>query len=74
MRIVFTVVDPVGTAIPVDVEVAAPPGTPLAAVRDRLLRAVGRHGGRLFTREGALSDDARLGEPPLLDGAVLTVD
>ncbi|MEO7979803.1 MAG: FHA domain-containing protein [Sporichthyaceae bacterium] len=41
-----------GTARPVDVEVAAPPGTPVAEVRDRLLKAVGRHDGRLFTREG----------------------
>ena len=74
MRLVLTVVDPTGSATPVEVEVAAAPGTPFGEVRDGLLGAVGRHEGRLFCGDSALADDAALGEPPLLHGAVLTVD
>ena len=43
-------------------------------VRDGLLGAVGRHDGLLYAGERQLSDDDALGEPPLLEGAVLTVD
>ena len=74
MRLLLTVVDPKGSALPVDLAVDAPPGTPLAAVRDGLLGAVGRHDGLLYAGECQLSDEDRLGEPPLLEGAVLTVD
>jgi hypothetical protein len=45
MRLLLTVVDPRGSALPVDIAVDAPPGTPLGTVRDGLLRAVGRHDG-----------------------------
>ena len=51
MRLLFTVVDPRGSAVPFDVAVEAPPGTPLAAVRDGLLGAVGRHDGLLYAGE-----------------------
>jgi S-DNA-T family DNA segregation ATPase FtsK/SpoIIIE len=74
MRLVLTVVDPAGSATSVEVEVAAAPGTPLGDVRDRVLGAVGRRDGQLFCGDTVLSDDAALGEPPLLQGAVLTVD
>ncbi len=74
MRLVLTVVDPVGTSTPAAVEVCAAPGTPLSELRDRLLGAVGRTDGRLFAGTHQLPDDATLGVPPLLDGAVLTVD
>jgi S-DNA-T family DNA segregation ATPase FtsK/SpoIIIE len=74
MRRVLTVVDPAGSATPVEVEVAGAPGTPLGDVRDRVLGAVGRRDGQLFCGDSVLSDDAALGEPPLLQGAVLTVD
>ncbi len=74
MRLVLTVVDPLGSAAPVAVEVDAAPGSPVSAVRRELLGAVGRRDGRLFTAAGELPDDASLGEPPLLDGAVVTVD
>jgi S-DNA-T family DNA segregation ATPase FtsK/SpoIIIE len=74
MRLLLTVVDPRGSALPVDVAVDAPPGTPLATVHDGLLGAVGRHDGLLYAGERQLTGDDALGEPPLLDGAVLTVD
>jgi S-DNA-T family DNA segregation ATPase FtsK/SpoIIIE len=74
MRLLFTVVDPQGSALPVDVAVEAPPGTLLATVRGDLLGAVGRHDGLLYAGARQLSNDDSLGEPPLLQGAVLTVD
>ncbi len=74
MRLTVTLVDPSGSGPSADVEVCAAPGAPLAEVRPGLLQAVGRDGGHLFCRGERLDDDAPLGEPPLLDGAVLTVD
>ena len=74
MRVLFTVVDPRGSASPVDVAVETPPRTALATIRAGLLGAVGRHEGVLYAGERRLSDDDVLGDPPLLEGAVLTVD
>src|SRR4051794_39994854 len=74
MRLVLTLVDPAGSAAPVEVEVSAAPGTSLGEVHARLLGAVGRRDGRLFCGDTAVADDAALGQPPLLHGAVLTVD
>ena len=74
MRLQLTVVDPFGTATPASVEVTAVPGTPLGAVRPALLHAVGRRTGELFAGDHRLDDASPVGEPPLLDGAVLTVD
>ena len=74
MRQLFTVVDPLGSAEAVEVAVDAPPGTRLTAVRHGLLGAVGRTDGLLYAGQRQLSDDDALGEPPLLEGAVLAVD
>ena len=70
----LTLVDPLGSAMPVDVVVSAPAGTPLSAVRADLLRTVGRQDGRLWCADRLLDVDAPLGTPPLVDGAILTVD
>ncbi|WP_206342180.1 FHA domain-containing protein, partial [Streptomyces ureilyticus] len=78
MQIRLTVVDPLGThpegrAASCDVLVTAPAGTALAAVASGLASAVGGEGpGVLYA--GAERLDAQrctLGEPPLIDGAVL---
>lgn len=78
MQIRLTVVDPLGTrpegrAASCDVLVTAPAGTALAAVSSGLASAVGGEGpGVLYA--GAERLDAQrctLGEPPLIDGAVL---
>lgn len=78
MQIRLTVVDPLGTrpegrAVSCDVLVTAPAGTALAAVASGLASAVGGEGpGVLYA--GAERLDAQrctLGEPPLIDGAVL---
>ncbi len=74
MHLQLTVVDPFGTATPASVELTAAPGTPLGAVREAVLHAVGRRTGELFAGDLRLDDASPLGEPPLLDGAVLTVD
>ncbi|TPQ20200.1 FHA domain-containing protein [Streptomyces sporangiiformans] len=80
MQIRLTVVDPLGTrsegrAASCDVLVTAPAGTALAAVASGLVSAIGGEGpGVLFA--GAERLDAQrctLGEPPLIDGAVLSV-
>ncbi|MFE9649712.1 FHA domain-containing protein [Streptomyces sp. NPDC006365] len=78
MQIRLTVVDPLGTrpegrAASCDVLVTAPAGTALAVVASGLASAVGGEGpGVLYA--GAERLDAQrctLGEPPLIDGAVL---
>ncbi|GAB2975424.1 hypothetical protein GCM10023080_045100 [Streptomyces pseudoechinosporeus] len=78
MQIRLTVVDPLGTrpegrAASCDVLVTAPAGTALAAVSSGLASAIGGEGpGVLYA--GAERLDAQrctLGEPPLIDGAVL---
>ncbi|MCX4908267.1 FHA domain-containing protein [Streptomyces sp. NBC_00878] len=80
MQIRLTVVDPLGTRpegrpASCDVLVTAPAGTALAAVASGLASAVGGEGaGVLFA--GAERLDAQrctLGEPPLMDGAVLSL-
>ena len=78
MRLLLTVVDPQGSALPVDVAVDAPPGTPLATVRDGLtaiqplchprpypLRHVlpeRQDGFRLFLDDGRVDIDSNLVE------------
>ena len=70
----MTVVDPSGSGAAADVAVNAEPGTGLGAVMRELLGAVGRSTGELWCGAEALSVDSLLGVPPLLHGAVLTVD
>ncbi|HWH27459.1 MAG TPA: FtsK/SpoIIIE domain-containing protein [Mycobacteriales bacterium] len=59
-----------------DVVVTAPAGTRLADVHDRLVELVlpAAHGGRLAAGGCPVPPHAVLGEPPLVEGAVLVVD
>ena len=74
MQLRLTVIDPTSPDASLDVVVDADPGTVLTEVRGGLLRAVGRNDGQLYCADDPLGDDAELGLPPLLDGAVLTFD
>ncbi|KUL30082.1 FHA domain-containing protein [Streptomyces regalis] len=83
MQIRLTVVDPLappaparGRAASCDVLVTAPAGTALAAVASALASAVSGGDGPVVLYAGAERlDDRRstLGEPPLIDGAVLSL-
>jgi len=77
MHLRFTVVDPAGPAGGVDCHVDAAEGTVLGEVRPQLQRAAGieaARDGRLFCGIERLDEQTTLGVPPLVDGAVLTVD
>lgn len=74
MLITITLIDPLGDGAAVDAEVSAAAGTPLSEVSPALLRAVGRRDGALFCGAQQLDQAAPLGVPPLVEGAVLTVD
>ncbi|HEU4912346.1 MAG TPA: FtsK/SpoIIIE domain-containing protein, partial [Actinomycetes bacterium] len=74
MRLILTVVDPPGSASPVDVEVSAAARTPLSDLRAFLLESVGRRDGTLFCGGRMLAPDHAVGHPPLVDGAVVCVD
>jgi S-DNA-T family DNA segregation ATPase FtsK/SpoIIIE len=72
----LTVVDPRARTVSgarADVTVRAPSGTPMGALREQLLAAVGVPDGDLYVGAAQLPDDAPVGEPPLLHAAVLTV-
>ncbi|MFD5588513.1 FHA domain-containing protein [Streptomyces sp. NPDC127063] len=83
MQIRLTVVDPLappsgarGRAASCDVLVTAPAGTALAAVASGLAQAVQAGDGPVVVYAGAERLDAQratLGEPPLTDGAVLSL-
>ncbi|MEU5701692.1 FHA domain-containing protein [Streptomyces aurantiacus] len=80
MQIRLTVVDPLGTRpdgrpASCDVLVTAPAGTALAAVASGLASAVGGEGPGVLYAEAERLDAQRctLGEPPLMDGAVLSL-
>ncbi|WP_217212073.1 FHA domain-containing protein [Streptomyces sp. AC550_RSS872] len=83
MQIRLTVVDPLAPSAPArgraascDVLVTAPAGTALAAVASALASAVSAGDGTIVLYAGAERlDDRRstLGEPPLIDGAVLSL-
>ncbi|MFC9510325.1 FtsK/SpoIIIE domain-containing protein [Streptomyces sp. NPDC057002] len=85
MQIRLTVVDPLGPSVPAqgraprsDVLVTAPAGTALAAVSSALAQVVsgGDGSGTVVLYAGEQRLDAQrctLGEPPLTDGAVLSV-
>ncbi|WP_239158314.1 FHA domain-containing protein, partial [Streptomyces sp. SID13726] len=83
MQIRLTVVDPLGPpdrargrAASCDVLVTAPVGTALSAVASALASAVsGNDGPVVLYADGERLDDRRatLGEPPLIDGAVLSL-
>jgi S-DNA-T family DNA segregation ATPase FtsK/SpoIIIE len=72
--ITVTLVDPLGDAEAVDAEVSAAAGAALSEVGPALLRAVGRRDGTFYCGARHLDPDAVLGIPPLVEGAVLTVD
>ena len=73
MDLVLTVLAPGDAGVPADVLVSAEPGTRLGQLRADLLVAVGRREGAIHCQGRALADDAVLGQPPLLHGALLTV-
>ncbi|MFE9765778.1 FHA domain-containing protein [Streptomyces sp. NPDC005808] len=83
MQIRLTVVDPLGPpseprgrAAACDVLVTAPAGTALAAVASGLASAVGASDSQVVLYAGAERLDAQrctVGEPPLTDGAVLSL-
>ncbi|WP_210580250.1 FHA domain-containing protein [Streptomyces sp. GESEQ-4] len=81
MQIRLTVVDPLGAPAPgraasCDVLITAPAGTALSAVASALASAVSGSDGPAVLFAGAERlDDRRstLGEPPLIDGAVLSL-
>ncbi|MFD9332745.1 FHA domain-containing protein [Streptomyces sp. NPDC060065] len=83
MQIRLTVIDPLGTppeprgrAAVCDVLVTAPAGTALAAVASGLASAVGGSDSQVVLYAGAERLDAQrctVGEPPLTDGAVLSL-
>ncbi|PSM43624.1 hypothetical protein C6Y14_08280 [Streptomyces dioscori] len=80
MQIRLTVVDPLGTRpdgrpASCDVLVTAPAGTALAAVASGLASAVGGEGPGVLYADAERLDAQRctLGEPPLMDGAVLSL-
>ncbi|MDP9395302.1 MAG: FHA domain-containing protein, partial [Actinomycetota bacterium] len=59
--------------MPRDVEVSAEAGTLLDDVAVALRAAAGQESAPLYAGQTPLGASARLGDPPLLDGAVLTV-
>ena len=71
MEFVLTVVDPRGPATR-DLEVRAPVGTTFGSVRETIFRTSERRA--VFCGAQPVPDDAVLGLPPLLHGAVLTLD
>ncbi|MFI1437591.1 FHA domain-containing protein [Streptomyces fructofermentans] len=80
MQIRLTVVDPLGTRpegrpASCDVLVTAPAGTALAVVASGLASAVGGEGAGVLYAGAERLDAQRctLGEPPLIDGAVLSL-
>lgn len=81
MQIRLTVVDPLGPpdrarAASCDVLVTAPVGTALAAIASALASAVSGSDGQVVLYAGAERLDAQratLGEPPLIDGGVLSL-
>lgn len=76
MQLGLTIVDQAAPGRPrsADCLVDAPTGTTLAEVHRSLLQTVGRHQGAIFHEAAELAGDARLGAPPLLQGAILTID
>jgi type III secretion system (T3SS) inner membrane Yop/YscD-like protein len=74
MQLRLTVIDPTASVPAVDCLVDVGADTRLSEVRSDLLLAVGRDDGRFFFAAQPLADDAALGLPPLLDGAVVSVE
>ncbi len=69
MQLRFTAVGCAG--VPVDVAVDGPPRTPFAAVAPGLAELVGS--GAPWAHGEAIASETPIGEPPLLQGAVLTL-
>jgi S-DNA-T family DNA segregation ATPase FtsK/SpoIIIE len=59
---------------PVDVLVTAPEGTRFEALAGGLRAASGSLGSRFYIGDALLDEDTELGTPPLLEGALVTID
>lgn len=59
---------------PVDVLVTAPEGTAFEALAGGLRAASGSLGSRFYVGDTLLADDDLLGVPPLVEGALVTID
>ncbi|MBC9822741.1 FtsK/SpoIIIE domain-containing protein [Terrabacter sp. MAHUQ-38] len=74
MRLTITVVDPSRASAPRrHVTIEAPAGTPFGRVRSQLGQVVSATGARFAADGRMVSDDAVIGVPPLLRGALLRV-
>ncbi|MGC0420752.1 FHA domain-containing protein [Embleya sp. AB8] len=74
MQIRLTVHGPQRTGPGADVLVTAPSGTTFAGIAGALRTASGTDGRRFWVGDVRLRDDTPVGRPPLVDGALVTVD
>ncbi|MYW00671.1 FHA domain-containing protein [Streptomyces sp. SID3343] len=74
MQIRLTVHGPQRTGPGADVLVTAPSGTTFAGIAGALRTASGTDGQRFWVGDVRLRDDTPVGRPPLVDGALVTVD
>ncbi|MFI6588272.1 FHA domain-containing protein [Embleya sp. NPDC050493] len=74
MQIRLTVHGPQRTGPGADVLVTAPSGTTFAGIAGALRTASGTDGQRFWVGDIRLRDDTPVGRPPLVDGALITVD
>ncbi|GCE02043.1 FHA domain-containing protein [Embleya hyalina] len=74
MQIRLTVHGPQRTGPGADVLVTAPSGTTFAGIAGALRTASGTDGQRFWVGDVRLRDDTPVGRPPLVDGALITVD
>lgn len=74
MQLALSIVDPRRTGPPADVVVNAEPAALFASVRRQLAATVGLDGASFFCGAELVEDGCPLGRPPLIDGALLTID
>ena len=74
MQIRLTVHGPQRSGPGADVLVTAPSGTTFAGIAGALRTASGTDGQRFWVGDVRLRDDTPVGRPPLVDGALITVD
>ncbi len=74
VKLWLSIVDPHGGRPPADVVVEGRPAEPFSSVRRALAATVGRGEARFFCGTELVEDSCPLGRPPLLDGAILTID